>query len=87
MTFEMNSRFVGKVFDVSKGRKYYGKGGSYHMLAGKDASRAFGTGDFSDTGLISDISDLNSQQLEAIDGWLKFYLEHDDYVYIGDLEK
>ena len=34
----------GKVFDVSAGPKYYGKGGSYGYFSGKDASRAYITG-------------------------------------------
>ena len=35
---------MGKVFDVSAGAKYYGKGGSYAYFSGKDASRAYITG-------------------------------------------
>jgi len=29
----------GKVYDVTKGKDYYGKEGGYHVMAGKDASR------------------------------------------------
>jgi len=29
----------GKIYDVSKGKDYYGKDGGYHVMAGKDASR------------------------------------------------
>ncbi|KOB73978.1 putative cytochrome b5 domain containing 2, partial [Operophtera brumata] len=39
---------LGSVFDVSKGAKYYAKGGSYHYFVGKDGSRALVTGDFTD---------------------------------------
>ena len=37
---------LGKVFDVSKGAKHYGKGGAYRGFTGRDASRAFVSGDF-----------------------------------------
>jgi predicted heme/steroid binding protein len=30
----------GYVYDVSNGRSFYGKGGVYHFLAGKDSSKA-----------------------------------------------
>lgn len=29
----------GKIYDVTKGKDYYGKEGGYHVMAGKDASR------------------------------------------------
>lgn len=32
----------GKVFDVSSKREMYGAGGSYHVFAGKDASKGLG---------------------------------------------
>jgi predicted heme/steroid binding protein len=34
----------GTIFDVSANRRTYGPGGSYHIFAGRDASRAFVTG-------------------------------------------
>ncbi|KAJ9149843.1 Cytochrome b5 [Pleurostoma richardsiae] len=37
----------GSIFDVTPGARMYGPGGSYHWLAGVDASRAFVTGCFS----------------------------------------
>lgn len=35
----------GKVFDVSKGRRFYGPDGPYSTFGGKDATRALGTFD------------------------------------------
>lgn len=34
----------GRVFNVSAGRRYYGEGGVYHSLAGKDATRLLAKG-------------------------------------------
>lgn len=42
---------LGEVFDVTKGKKHYGKGGSYEFFTGKDASRSFVSGDFSQVGI------------------------------------
>lgn len=39
---------LGEVFDVSKGAKHYGRGGGYQGFTGRDASRAFVTGDFTE---------------------------------------
>jgi len=38
----------GTIFDVSAGRRVYGPGGSYHVFAGKDATRGFITGCFAE---------------------------------------
>uniref|UniRef100_A0A0K0DXH5 Cytochrome b5 heme-binding domain-containing protein n=1 Tax=Strongyloides stercoralis TaxID=6248 RepID=A0A0K0DXH5_STRER len=49
---------MGRIYDVSRGSKHYSPGGAYHSLAGKDATRAFVTGDFSEEGIYD---------------WIKFY--------------
>lgn len=35
---------------MSKGAKHYGKGGAYEGFTGKDASRSFVSGDFTEVG-------------------------------------
>jgi len=55
---------LGSVFDVTKGRSHYGPGGGYHHFAGRDASRAFVSGNF--TGkfvllLVSSVNNLDEQ--------------------------
>jgi len=40
----------GEVFDVTRGRKYYGAGGGYAFFSGRDGTRAFVTGVFNETG-------------------------------------
>lgn len=72
--------YLGKVYDVSKGAAHYGPGGSYHFFAGKDASRAFITGDF-ENGLVDDVEGLELDTFEGIRNWAEFYAK--DYVYKG----
>ncbi|KAI0921983.1 hypothetical protein AcW1_004184 [Taiwanofungus camphoratus] len=72
----------GDVYDVSANRATYGPGGAYHMLAGKDAARAYGTGCFS-THLTHDVRGLSEQELKGVENWKKFYAEHKKYVKIG----
>ncbi|KAJ7997344.1 hypothetical protein DPEC_G00228010 [Dallia pectoralis] len=74
---------LGQVFDVEKGKKHYGPGGGYHCFAGKDASLAFVTGDFTDAGLNDDVSGLSPAQVVALYDWLAFY--HKDYWPVGRL--
>lgn len=75
---------LGKVFNVEKGRKHYAGNGGYSFFAGRDATRAFVTGDFSEAGLIDDVSDLSENDLLSIEEWLGFYER--EYELIGVLE-
>ncbi|XP_070838885.1 neuferricin [Chaetodon trifascialis] len=72
---------LGQVFDVHKGHKHYGPGGAYHFMAGKDASLAFITGDFTESGLTDDVSSLSPLQVLALYDWLAFYQR--DYQAVG----
>uniref|UniRef100_A0A1B6F4E2 Cytochrome b5 heme-binding domain-containing protein n=1 Tax=Cuerna arida TaxID=1464854 RepID=A0A1B6F4E2_9HEMI len=72
---------LGNVFDVSKARKYYGYGETYHAFTGRDGSRAFITGDFTESGLTDDVEDLSLQELRSLSDWLKFYQK--EYIYKG----
>ncbi|KAG8226073.1 hypothetical protein J437_LFUL006380 [Ladona fulva] len=74
---------LGRIFDVSRGGKFYGPGSHYHFFTGRDASRAFVTGDFSDSGLTDDVSDLDREQLRGLKTWAEFYQK--EYKYIGKL--
>ncbi|CAF98513.1 unnamed protein product, partial [Tetraodon nigroviridis] len=67
---------LGQVFDVHKGHKHYGPGGTYHCMTGKDASLAFVTGDFTEIGLTDDVSSLAPLQMLALYDWLAFYQKH-----------
>ncbi|VDD84884.1 unnamed protein product, partial [Enterobius vermicularis] len=64
---------LGRVYNVEKGRKHYAPGGGYHFFAGRDATRAFVTGDFSESGLVDDVSELGPRDLIGILDWVNFY--------------
>lgn len=72
---------LGKVFDVSRGKRHYGKGGGYSFFAGRDGTRAFVSGNFTDGGLIEDVTGV--EDLLGIEEWLSFYRK--DYTYVGKL--
>lgn len=80
--FFNNFNFSGEVFDVTKGRGWYGKGGSYHHFSGKDAARAYVTGCFQDH-LTHDLRGLNENELKGVAHWKKFYENHHTYHKIG----
>ncbi|PVD34240.1 hypothetical protein C0Q70_05508 [Pomacea canaliculata] len=78
----------GKVFDVTKGKRFYGPGGPYGLFSGRDASRALATFSLSEDSLrdeYDDLSDLNSMQMESVREWEMQFTEK--YVYIGKLLK
>ncbi|XP_053310920.1 neuferricin [Spea bombifrons] len=72
---------LGQVFDVRKGDTHYGPGGSYSFFTGKDASRAYVTGDFSEKGLVDDVSEISPLQMLHLNNWLSFYKKN--YNLIG----
>lgn len=73
----------GNVYDVTKGKRFYGPGGPYGLFAGRDASRCFAT--FSTDPKIvkdeyDDLSDLNSMQMESLSEWELQISEKYDHV-------
>lgn len=77
-----------KVYDVTKGKGFYGPGGPYGIFAGRDASRCFAT--FStDSSIIKDedddLSDLNSMQMDSLLEWEVQISEK--YIHVGKLLK
>ncbi|KAJ2399855.1 hypothetical protein GGF41_008044, partial [Coemansia sp. RSA 2531] len=60
----------GDVYDVSSGWGFYGPGSSYHLFAGHDASRAFGTNCLSRKDHVThDTRGLSEKELAGIKGW------------------
>ncbi|KAK7403155.1 Dihydrodipicolinate synthase [Neonectria punicea] len=80
----------GRIFDVSRGRNFYGPGGPYSNFAGRDASRGLACGSFDEDMLTEDLDGpldklegLDSGQLEALQGWEERFLEK--YEVVGRL--
>jgi len=66
---------MGTVFDVTAGSRHYGPNGSYRGAAGRDASRAFSTGEF-ERDAVDNISDLPAEQAAAVHRWREFFANH-----------
>ena len=77
----------GKVFDVSRGRNFYGPGGPYSNFAGRDASRGLACGSFDESMLTKDLDgpldtleDLGREEMDALQGWEERFNEKYDIV-------
>ncbi|KAK4199968.1 cytochrome b5-like heme/steroid binding domain-containing protein [Triangularia verruculosa] len=80
----------GRVFDVTRGRNFYGPGGPYANFAGRDASRGLAKGSFDEDMLTKDLdgpldtlTDLTKDELEAMAGWEERFMEK--YLVVGKL--
>ncbi|XP_064636444.1 membrane-associated progesterone receptor component 1-like [Lineus longissimus] len=76
----------GKVFDVTRGKRFYGPGAPYGVFAGRDASRGLATFSLTEDVLkpvYDDLSDLNSMQMESVREWEMQFTEK--YIYTGKL--
>lgn len=77
----------GNVYDVTKGKNFYGPGGPYAVFGGRDASRGLAT--FSVTASPSDeyddLSDLKSHEMESVREWEMQFKEK--YILVGRLLK
>ncbi|CAL5203493.1 unnamed protein product [Lathyrus oleraceus] len=74
---------LGSVFDVTKGKSHYGSGGGYNHFAGRDASRAFVSGNFTGDGLTDSLRNLSSTEVKSVVDWRDFYIR--SYTYVGKL--
>ncbi|KAM6969651.1 neudesin [Tautogolabrus adspersus] len=57
----------GVVFDVTKGKEFYGKDAPYNALVGKDSTRAVAKMSLDPADLTSDITGLTEEQLESLE--------------------
>lgn len=72
----------GDVYDVSSNRRVYGPGGSYALMAGVDAARAFGTGCFKEH-RTHDLRGLSESEIESVEHWKQFFRDHNSYLKVG----
>ncbi|EDX01851.1 membrane-associated progesterone receptor component 1 [Drosophila yakuba] len=75
----------GIVYDVSKGRRFYGPGGPYATFAGRDASRnlASFSVDLIDKDEYDDLSDLSAMEMDSVREWEMQFKEK--YELVGKL--
>jgi len=79
----------GRVYDVTKGDKYYGEDGRYHIFAGRDVTHALATGCLEEDCLGTrkfDTTILTEKQMNEGKRWLSFFQLHDKYSYVGNLD-
>lgn len=74
---------LGSVFDVTKGKSHYGVGGAYNHFAGRDASRAFVSGNFTGDGLTDTLRGLSSSEVKSVVEWRDFFFK--TYTIVGKL--
>ena len=84
-TSEIWLSILGEVYDVSSGARFYGPEGGYRGFAGRDATRAFHTGEFDDAGLVPNLDGLPHDACLALEEWAGFYRSADEYPRVGVL--
>lgn len=75
----------GTVYDVTRGKRFYGPGGPYAAFGGRDASRGLATFSVtsSDVDTYDDLSDLNSMEMDSVREWEMQFKEK--YQLVGRL--
>lgn len=73
----------GVVFDVSR-NKAYQQGGSYHVFAGKDPSRALASSSLKAEECVPDWYDLEEEKKTVLNDWFKFFSKR--YNIVGKVE-
>lgn len=76
----------GKVYDVTKGKRFYGPGGPYSAFAGRDASRGLATFSVEPVSEdYDDLSDLKPHEMDQVKEWELQFSEK--YTLVGKLLK
>uniref|UniRef100_A0A0D9VTF6 Cytochrome b5 heme-binding domain-containing protein n=1 Tax=Leersia perrieri TaxID=77586 RepID=A0A0D9VTF6_9ORYZ len=73
----------GQVYDVSRGRLFYGPQGPYSLFAGRDATRALALMSFDPIDLTGDLEGLGPDDLEVLQDWEDKFKER--YPTVGHL--
>lgn len=75
--------FLGLVYNVTVNSQHYAQGAEYNAFAGRDATRAFITGNFTHD-LHDDIVDIEEGLYSHVESWASFYTSH--YPVLGRIE-
>lgn len=77
----------GEVFDVTKGRDFYGPGGPYAVFAGRECGVALAKMSFDEQHLddIAGCADLNYGETDSLQGWIQQFKYMKDYPVLGRL--
>lgn len=75
--------FLGLVYDVTINSQHYARGAEYNAFAGRDATRAFVTGNFTHD-LHDYIEDIEESLYSHIESWASFY--NTSYPILGRIE-
>ncbi|EAY89797.1 hypothetical protein EE612_017101 [Oryza sativa] len=73
----------GQVYDVTRGRLFYGPQGPYSLFAGRDATRALALMSFDPIDLTGDLDGLGPDELEVLQDWEDKFKER--YPTVGHL--
>lgn len=60
----------GVVYDVTRGRDFYGAGGAYNLFTGRDCSRALAKMSLDPKDVTEDVSDLTADERKVLDDWV-----------------
>ena len=63
----------GHVYDVTRGRDFYGPGGPYGMFAGKDCTRALAKVSFDPQDFTGDMEGLGRDDLAKLEEWIDLF--------------
>lgn len=63
----------GHVYDVTRGRDFYGPGGPYGMFAGKDCTRALAKVSFDEELFTGDLEGLEQEELDKLEEWIDMF--------------
>jgi len=74
----------GKVFNVYKGRHFYGPGCEYHLFAGRDATRLLAKGKLEEETEEEKGKKLNMGERATLQGWM--WTIESKYDVVGQLE-
>jgi membrane-associated progesterone receptor component len=63
----------GEIYDVTRGRDFYGPGGPYGMFAGKDCTRALAKVSFDAELFTGDVEGLVPEELDKLEEWIEMF--------------